>query len=159
MQASEALQRPVKRTRQVVLDAVLDLHATEQVITRQTVADASGLKMSVVDEHLQKLVSDELIRRVERGVFVPVEVAPPARAVSVTQIPGGCVKLEVGDMCLDLWPREARAIASLLSGYAQAFHATQLTASLGEFTSHMAHRMRRLEAAVTQADTGPGLER
>ena len=75
MQASEALQRPVKRTRQVVLDAVLDLHATEQVVTRQTVADASGLKLQIVDGHLQKLVADELIRRVERGVFVPVEVA------------------------------------------------------------------------------------
>ena len=54
--------------------------------------------------------------RVLRGVYVPVEVHPPARSISKTVLTDGTVKIEIGDEVLTLTPREDRALAMLQAG-------------------------------------------
>ncbi|WP_406622493.1 hypothetical protein [Acidovorax sp. SDU_ACID1] len=103
---------------QRVYDAVCELHALEQVATREIVAELTGLKMSIIDDRMRALVNDGRLKRVLRGVFVPVEIHPPARCISKTVLSDGSVKLEIGDEVLTLTPREDRALALLQVGAA-----------------------------------------
>ena len=41
-----------KSTGQVIWDAILDLHNQEQVVTREVLADITGLRMTVIDDHV-----------------------------------------------------------------------------------------------------------
>lgn len=99
-----------------ILDAVCELHALEQVVTRETVAELTGLKLTIVDDRLRALADDGRLKRVLRGVYVPVEVYPPARSISKTVLSDGMVKIEIGDEVLTLTPREDRALAMLQAG-------------------------------------------
>ncbi len=103
-----------------ILDAVCELHALEQVATRETVAELTGLKQAIVDDRLKFLTDDGRLKRVLRGVYVPVEVHPPARSISKTVLSDGMVKIEIGDDVLTLTPREDRTLAMLLSGSAMS---------------------------------------
>ena len=129
---------PVPST-QRVFAAVHELRAQEQIATRETVAELSGLKLSIVDDRLRALVDDGKLKRLLRGVYELVEVFPPPRVISKTVLPDGFVKLEIGDELLTLSPQEDRALAMLQTGaIAQAvaietgrahlFLATELTA-------------------------------
>lgn len=114
--------KPIKRTRQIVLDAVLDLHAAGTVVTPEALADYCGLSRTVVGEHVKLLREEELIHTPGRGVYVPARLAPPPRAISMTAMPGGGqVKLEVGDHVLDLWPQELQALRFLVAGPSAPF--------------------------------------
>lgn len=110
------MNAPAPTSTQRIYDAVCELHALEQVATRETVAELTGLKLSIVDDRLRALMDDEKIRRVLRGVYVPVEVHPPARSISKTVLTDGTVKIEIGDEVLTLTPREDRALAMLQAG-------------------------------------------
>ena len=101
-----------------ILDAVCELHALEQVVTRETVAELTGLKLTIVDDRLRALADEGRVKRVLRGVYVPVEVHPPARSISKTVLDDGTVKIEIGNDVLTLTPREDRALAMLQAGAA-----------------------------------------
>lgn len=109
---------PAPTSTQRIYDAVCELHALEQIATRETVAELTGLKLGIADDRLRSLVDDGRIKRVLRGVYVPVEVHPPARCISKTVMTDGTVKIEIGDEVLTLTPREDRALAMLQAGAA-----------------------------------------
>lgn len=113
-----------KSSTQVVLDAVIELHGMEQIVTRKSIEDLTQLKAGIIDDRLKHLVNEGLIHRLERGVFVPVVQHPPARQISHTELPDGTVVLDVGDDVLKLTPREARTLASMLG--ARAIQASQI---------------------------------
>lgn len=94
----------IKTNKQLVLEAVEDLHRLEQIVTRETLANHLDMKLSVIDDRLKALVADERIMRVQRGVFVPVAQHPPARQISHTELPDGTVVLDIGDEVLHLTP-------------------------------------------------------
>lgn len=101
--------------RLVVLQAIVDLCAANRQASRQAICDFTGLKMTIVDDHVKNLKDDGEIRMVVPGIFEPVDQIPD-RAVSGTMVPNGRYKLEVGDTCLDLTLREARAVAVATGG-------------------------------------------
>lgn len=124
---------------QRVYDAVRELRNLEQIATRETVAELTGLKLSVVDDRLRALVDDGKLKRLLRGIYELVEIFPPPRAISKTVLPNGTVKIEVGDELLTLTPSEDRTLALLQAGAtaqvtaietgrAHLFLATELTA-------------------------------
>lgn len=138
-----------RRTRDVIWDAIVDLHSKEQVITRDVLREVTGLRLVVIDDHIKRFIEEEeSLRRVRSGVFQPVVTPPPARSVSATEIPGGMLKIEVGDDCISLWPREARALGSLLAGHAQEFAALQATYDAGQLSMQVQSQLRDLQAAV-----------
>ena len=47
--------------KQRVLDAIIDLHNQEQVVTRETLSDIIDLKMSIIDDNLTTLTNDGFI--------------------------------------------------------------------------------------------------
>ena len=69
-------------TAEAVLGAIEDLHAREQIVTREILAEITGLKLTTIDDRLGHLVDTGKIRRVQRGVFVPLEQHRPARPIS-----------------------------------------------------------------------------
>ena len=144
-----------KSTTALVLEAVQDLHAKEQIVTRETLAELTGLKLTVIDDRLGTLVDDGAILRVQRGVFVPAQQHPPARPMSKTVMPDGMVKIEIGDEVLQLTPREDRALANLMAGAAAQAVAIEtgrntaiLAAELGEQIKQLRRQITALEAKV-----------
>jgi len=140
-----------RTNKQLVLEAVEDLHRLEQIVTRETLADHTGLKLSIIDDRLKALLNDEKIIRVQRGVFVPVVQHPPARPISVTQLPDGTVVCDIGDDVMKLTPREARMFSVAMAGYSQ--QAAQI--DLGQHTAHIAsdlsRRLREMERALAES--------
>jgi hypothetical protein len=128
-----------------VLEAVVNMHAQEQIVTRETLSELTGLKMSTIDERLAFLTNNGKIRRVQRGVYVPVEQHPPSRPITRTLLPDGTTVLEIGDEVLHINPREARMIGELMSGSGVQYAAIQLGQQMQEVASDLATRVRRLE--------------
>ena len=104
---------------QRVLDAVRDLRELDQIATRETVAELTGLKMGIVDDRLRALVDDGKLKRLLRGIYELVETWPEPRELSCTTLSNGWVKLELGDALLSLTPTEARRAARALGGFAE----------------------------------------
>lgn len=132
-------------TTELVFDAIVELHALEQIITREGLADHLNLKLSIIDDKLKSLANDGLIARIQRGVYAPVEKYPPTRPISHTELPDGTVVLDVGDDVLKLTPREARTLAVMLG--ARAIQASQINLSdqVGMLVAEISQRIRILE--------------
>ncbi len=142
----------IKTNKQLVLEAVEDLHRLEQIVTRETLANHTGLKLSVIDDRLKALVADERIVRVQRGVFVPVAQHPPARQISHTELPDGTVVLDIGDEVLHLTPREARTLGAMLGGRAMQAAQIDLGNAAVFANAELSARLRQLERIIAQAD-------
>lgn len=54
---------------QRIFDAVRDLREVDQIATRETVAELTGLKLSIVDDRLRALVDDGKLKRLLRGIY------------------------------------------------------------------------------------------
>lgn len=150
-------QRP-RSTTDAILDAALELHQQEQPITRESVAQITGLKMTVVDDRLGTLVEHGQLLRVQRGIYLPAPVYEEARAISRTLLPDGRSKIEVGDCLLTLTPKEERMLASLLAGpLAQVTaieagrNVTVLTADLAREVARLRQKMAALQKPATTA--------
>ena len=117
---------PTKSNAEIVFEAIQDLHVHEQIVTREILAELTGLKLTTIDDRLAHLVDNGRIRRVQRGVFVPMEQHRPARPISRTLCPDGTTVLEVGDTVMILSPREARMIGELMAGSSQQYAAIEI---------------------------------
>lgn len=106
---------------QRVYDAVTDLVATDRTAHRITIAEVTGLKLSVVDDHLKRMRGDGRLKLIERGKYIPIPMAREDRAVTHTILPDLTVKLEIGDEVLHLTMRESRNMAIALSGVVYMF--------------------------------------
>lgn len=102
-----------------VFCAIVDLYQSNppREATRKTISHELGVSYHLVDEHVDRLLERGKIRRVLAGVFAPMEVQRD-KVVSSTHVPGGRIKLDVDDVCIDLSPRDARAIVQVLAGFA-----------------------------------------
>ena len=154
MQSESKASKPVTSTDRIY-DAVRDLRSLEQIATRETVAELTGLKLSVVDDRLRALVDDGKLKRLLRGIYELVEAYPASRAISKTIVGNGYVKIEIGDQLLTLTPSEDRDLAMLQAGAAgqavlinstnqHLFLATELAAKVEklerELKAHKAYR-------------------
>ena len=123
---TDTTTNPKRSTAETILEAIQDLHAREQVVTREILAEVTGLKLTTIDDRLGYLLDNGRIRRVQRGVFVPMEQHRPARPISRTLCPDGTTVLEVGDTVMILSPRESRMLGEVMTGAAQQFVAIEI---------------------------------
>lgn len=155
------MKRVEKSTRELVLEAICDLHEREQIATRETIfqllsVNHEKITQTIVDDRLSTLADDGEIHRIQRGVYVPAITHKPARIISKTMIPGGIVKLEVGDdHVLTLTPREARMIGLLMAGDAQEYAAVEMGHQTAILNSELAAEVRDLRRKVKSL-TEPG---
>lgn len=150
------VEQQQRSTTEAVFEAVKDLHDKEQIVTRDTLSEVTGLKLSIIDDRLSYLTDNGRIRRVQRGVYVPVEHHRPARLISRTLLPDGATVLEIGDTVIHLTPRESRMIGELMAGSGQQYAAIQLGDQAQAIASELAAKVRMIERAVLafQSQTG-----
>lgn len=140
---------PAIPSSQRVYEAVCELRAQAQTVTRETVAELTGLKLTIVDDRLAVLVDDGKLKRVLRGVYEVVEVYPPARPISKTVLGDGHVKYEIGDDVLTLTPTEDRTLALLTAGAATQVAAIEAGRQQVMLATEMATKIKKLEREVT----------
>ena len=144
MQSESKASKPVTSTDRIY-DAVRQLRSLEQIATRETVAELTGLKLSVVDDRLRALVDDGRLKRLLRGIYELVEAYPASRAISKTIVGNGYVKIEIGDQLLTLTPSEDRDLAMLQAGAAgQAILINSTTQHL-YLATELAAKVEKLE--------------
>ncbi len=112
--------KPVNKAA-LIYQTILDLTHRNRVVSRQVIRSITGFELTIIDDHIKSLVDKGKLRKVVNGVVEPVLEAPEDRAISGTWLPDGTFKLEVGDMCLDLTPREARAVGAITAGIGMQF--------------------------------------
>lgn len=152
--AAEGQPGKPQTSTQRVYDAVCELRGLDQIATRETVAELTGLKLAIVDDRLRALVDDEKLKRLLRGVYELVETFPPPRPMSCSILDTGLVKFEIGDQVLDLSPREARTATRLLGGFsddARVIESTKqhlfLATELAAQVEALKRQVRALQAA------------
>ena len=107
---------------QMVWDAILELHNAEKRINRQSIAALTGLRPTIVDDHVERLRDAGKLARAGKGDLELLETFPPPRPISKTELSNGLVKIEVGDVCLDLSPKEMRMLYRACAGHARDMH-------------------------------------
>ncbi|KIN90157.1 hypothetical protein [Thauera sp. SWB20] len=149
---TDTTTNPKRSTAEIVLEAIQDLHAREQIVTREVLAEMTGLKLTTIDDRLGYLLDNGRIRRVQRGVFVPMEQHKPARPISRTLCPDGTTVLEIGEAVMILTPRESRMLGEVMTGAAQQFVAIEighegarLNAVLSAQVSDVRRELRQLQ--------------
>lgn len=145
---------PSRSSTRVVLQAVQDLHAQEQIVTRETVHALTELKLSIIDDRLKALIEDMLVIRVGKGVFVPADQHPPARPMSKTLLPDGTVNIEIGDHVLILTPKEDRMLASLQTSAMMQTSSIELGHQAAQANGELNARMNRLERLLVRMGEG-----
>ncbi|MFY1021151.1 hypothetical protein [Ectopseudomonas khazarica] len=140
-----------KSSTQIVLDALHDLHQQEQVVTRETLHELTGLKLAIIDDRIGALIEEGLAIRVQRGVFVPAEVHPPARVMSKTVLPDGTVKIDIGDQVLTLTPKEDRMLAALQAGVVMQAASIEIGRQTSALSGEVQQRLNRVERGITRA--------
>lgn len=150
-----AIQRT---TKQQILDAVHDLHNTEQMVTREALRELTGLALTIIDDRLATLVDDGALIRKSRGVFLPAVLHPPARPISKTVMPDGLVKIEIGDEVLTLTPREDRTLAGVQAGAALQFLGIDTEQSVILALADLRLKVRELERSSKSKAPSPTAE-
>lgn len=134
-----------KTTSQRIWEAIMDLFHQEQVVTRETLCEVTGLRLSIIDDHVGRMVDNEQLRRVRSGVFVPIPRMDPPRPVSGSLTTDGFFVLEVGDQVLVMQPREARQAGALLSGQFMQFTTAQLGHDLNLMVNNVHAELKQLK--------------
>lgn len=147
MAAEQAAAKSITST-QRVLDAVRDLREVDQIATRETVAELTGLKMSVVDDRLRALVDDNKLKRLLRGVYELVETFPEPRPIYCGILHSGMVKLELGEDVLTLTPSEARRTARALWGFAEDARVIESTRTHLFLATELAAKVEKQERVI-----------
>jgi len=114
----------------LVLETIRGIHISGRIATRPVVADVLGVAVGRLDEHVKYLLELGLLRRLNPGVYEPADVLPHSKPVSLTHLPDGRMKLDVGEVCIEMTPPECRAIASMLLGAAFDFNLMTTTRDL-----------------------------
>lgn len=150
---SDAIQAAQTRrtSRSEVLGVIRDMHNQEQIITRETLAAQMDLPMRIIDDNVGALCDSGQVARVQRGVYVPTEVHPIARVCSVTMLPDGTVKLDIGDEVLTLTPKEARIVATMLSGHATQYASIEIGHNAALMAADLRTRINKLERDIAKS--------
>lgn len=133
-----------------ILEAINDLHAQEQIITREKLGEVlPHLTLSKISDRLGYLIEIGKVSRPERGVYVPVVTHPPSRCICKYLLPDGTIKIEVGDdLIITLTPREARYLGNLMVAEAMQFSNIELGHTISTMQTVVVDQVRKLERKV-----------
>lgn len=130
--------------KEIILDSIIDLHNSEQIVTRDLLLDVLDLKKNIIDDNITSLVNEGRVYRVRRGVYAPISEHTPARGIWKRTLPCGSVKLDIGDdVVILLTPKEARTLGKEMMGDGMQY-------SNIELGHHVAQAMARNEAQIKE---------
>ena len=139
---------------QLIWDAVMELHNLQQPITREILAKATGLRITVIDDHTKRLVNDGELRRLLPGVFTPIVLMAPPRAISKTVLADGGVMIEIGDQVMHLTPQEDRSLAALQAGVAIQFSSIHAGQEISVLAAGFREALNAIKYGAAQKDSG-----
>ncbi|WP_423459962.1 hypothetical protein [Ottowia sp. VDI28] len=155
---------PPKATGQIIWDTMVGMREANQAISRNRLQEITGLKYTLIDDHVTRLIEEGRMRRVIDGVYELVDPMPEPRPVSVTHLPDGMTIIECGDGELRMWPPEVRKLGLAVVGNAMQFSQLQsqhdMAAMLTEATVRnraLADRLSDLEREYKALLEFPGL--
>ncbi len=140
--------KPQITSTQRVYDAVCELRALDQIATRETVAEQTQLKLTIVDDRLRALVDDGKLKRLLRGIYELVETFPPPRPMWCGILPDGYVKFEMGEHVITMTPREARSVTRALGGFAEDARVIESTRAHLFLATELAAQVEKLKGEV-----------
>ena len=80
--------------------------------SRVQVMQALNASWQQIDGHFDRLITNDRISNFTAGFFIPTNVFQD-RPVSLTTVPGGRHKLEIGEHVVELSPRELSDVVSM----------------------------------------------
>ncbi len=134
---------------QIIRDTIQDLHQQYQVATRELLCELTGLKMTIIDDHISRMIENGELRRLRAGVFAPISPMPEPRAVSMTRMADGTSIIEIGDFVVHVYPRERRELASLLVGDAVQYSNIQAGVEAGTLATELAAELLATKREMT----------
>lgn len=145
-----------KSNAQIVWDAIVDLANEERHVTRKVLCEVTGLKAKIVDDHVERLILHNRLRRLGYGVLEVVEQFPPPRPISKTVMPNGIVKLEIDDVLVELTPKEVRTLAGMFGGEMNSLLDIESSSHYLVRVAELAGQVRELQRVVTALRSGHG---
>jgi hypothetical protein len=109
----------------MMYQAAVGLYSAGRQISKQNLCEVTGVRMSIVDEHVDKLRKAGKLRRIVAGVLELVHSFPPDRPISRTTLDTGLVKLEIGDEYIEITPGEAGKLGLKFHGDAMMYAMVQ----------------------------------
>jgi hypothetical protein len=120
-----------------VFEAILSLREKGQTASRTAIIAASRMPDTIVDGCLRRLREDGRIVSPVRGMFIPVGQHREAQPVSLTVLPDGMAKLEIGDALIELTPRERQLLGDVIAPSSLQYSAISLAEEIREQASAM----------------------
>lgn len=105
----------------IVWETILQLENDGRLITRRNLREVTGLSYEQIDECVKRLEDKGTVIKAGGGLIEVVPQYPAERAQSLTALPDGIVKWEIGDFCIELTPPEIRKHAMMLAGFARQY--------------------------------------
>lgn len=131
--------------KETILDSIIDLHNSEQVVTRELLFEVLDLKKNIIDDNITSLINEGSVLRVRRGVYAPVSTHPPARLIWKVTLPCGLVKVEIGeDIVMLLTPKEARTLGKDLMGEGMQYANIELGQHIAQMNARNEAQIREL---------------
>lgn len=115
-----AKDRP-KSPKLVIIDAIHQLTQSRRTISREVLMRFTGLKYSIVDDHLKTLREEGLIFTPVKGVIELVPEQPATRTIKTEFPDNGSVRVCVGELCLELTLMEGMLLGQALAGIGLRF--------------------------------------
>lgn len=149
MSTDTTITEKKRPTGQIIWETIVALSNEERTITRHVLRDVTGLAFPLIDDHVERLVTRGKILKAGQGLIEVVPLYPPERPQSLTVLPSGLVKFEIGDQYLELTPPEARRHGLLFAGFARQFEdvsgSNQALIRTGELTDRIGLVYRELQ--------------
>lgn len=105
----------------IVWETILQMENDGRLITRRNLREVTGLSYEQIDECVKRLEDKGTVIKAGSGLIEVVPQYPAERAQSLTALPDGIVKWEIGDFCIELTPPEIRKHAMMLAGFARQY--------------------------------------
>lgn len=143
---------PTKQTGQIIWDTMVGLREANQAISRARLMEVTGMKYTLIDDHVSRWIEEGRLRRVVDGVYEIVDPVPEPRAVSVTYLHDGLTLIECGDQEMRLQEAEMRALGRLTVGNAMQFAQLQTQADMGAILAEVTVQKRALADRVSDLE-------
>lgn len=142
-------------SRERILQVVQELGHQQKTFSRQRIADLTGLRLPVVDDHLDRMRDDGLIVKVIAGVYELVRQYPAFEPVSYTPLlDQGILIIEQGDVVIKMGFPAARMHAMMMAGFMQQLRDTESESEMRQAVSQLqadTRANRRAQASTTRA--------